>query len=63
MSEPVAEIENDPLEAWRLHVLLDSGYPLEAADYLARDRTVDLHQAVYLLQSGCPWQMAVDILA
>ena len=62
---PAAETQTETgkLEAWRLHVLIEAGYPVEAADWLARDRTVDLHQAVYLLEAGCTWQLALDILS
>ena len=37
----------------RLLLLLDAGYPEEAAECLA-DSTVDLHQAVTLMKRGCP---------
>jgi len=52
----------DTVEAWRLHVLITAGYPLAAADLLAVDMRVDLHQAVYLLEAGCPSALAVRIL-
>jgi hypothetical protein len=36
------------VEAWRLHVLLQAGYPLKVAERIART-TADLHQAVEIL--------------
>lgn len=56
------EVENDPTEAWRLHVLLEAGYPLNIAELLAELRTVDLHQAVYIIESGCAPELALEIL-
>jgi len=49
------------VEAWRLHVLLQAGYPLKVAERIART-TADLHQAVDMLQRGCAPQMAAQIL-
>jgi hypothetical protein len=62
MPQTEHQVENDPTEAWRLHVLLDAGYPLQAAELLAVARGVDLHQAVYLLEAGCDPQLALEIL-
>lgn len=47
--------------AWRIVNLLDAGYPLPDAEQLARS-DVDLHEAVALLQRGCPPATAVAIL-
>ena len=43
---PSAEVE-----AWRLHVLLQAGYPLKVAERIAR-RDADLHRAVEMLEHG-----------
>jgi hypothetical protein len=49
------------VEAWRLHVLLQAGYPLKVAERIART-TGDLHQAVQILERGCAPHMAAQIL-
>jgi hypothetical protein len=50
----------DP-EAWRLHVLLESGYDLATAERLAKDATVDLHKAEQLAKDAGP-KLAAEIL-
>lgn len=49
------------VEAWRLHVLLQAGYPLKVAERIART-DADLHRAVQMLHHGCAPQMAAQIL-
>jgi hypothetical protein len=51
----------DAVEAWRLHTLLQAGYPLQVAERLARSGA-DLHVAVDMLQQGCQPQVAEQIL-
>jgi hypothetical protein len=46
---------------WRLHVLIEAGYPLDAAERLANSEA-DLHHAVELVASGCPHEVAEKIL-
>jgi hypothetical protein len=46
---------------WRLHVLIEAGYPLEAAERLANSEA-DLHRAVELVSLGCPFEVAEKIL-
>lgn len=55
--------EAERVEAWRLEQLLAAGYPLVAADQLARCTDVDLHQATALVEGGCPTDLALRILA
>jgi hypothetical protein len=55
--------EGGKVEAWRLHTLLEAGYPTMYADQLAGRTDVDLHQAVELVEQGCPPATAVRILA
>lgn len=53
--------ERDKVEAWRLHVLLEAGYPEDLAERLAPNEA-DLHQAVELVGMGCPYETAAEIL-
>ena len=55
--------ENEPakVESWRLHVLLEAGYPVHLAERLAGSE-VDLHNAVSLLERGCAPATAAEIL-
>ncbi len=56
------EDERAVVESWRLHVLLEAGYSLQLADRLAVVPDVDLHQAVELVDNGCPHLVAALIL-
>jgi hypothetical protein len=49
------------VEAWRLHVLLQAGYPLKVAERIAA-ANADLHVAVEMLERGCTPHMAARIL-
>jgi hypothetical protein len=49
------------VEAWRLHVLLQAGYPLRVAERLAKS-SADLHKAVRILEHGCTPHTAARIL-
>ena len=51
----------DAVEAWRLHTLLQAGYPLSVAERVARS-SADLHRAVEVLRQGCEPQVAEKIL-
>ena len=53
--------ERAKVESWRLHVLIEAGYPLPLAERLAGSE-VDLHQAVDLIALGCSPETAADIL-
>jgi len=53
--------ERDKVESWRLHVLIEAGYPLPLAERLAGS-PVDLHRAVELLPAGCTPETAAEIL-
>ena len=66
MSETTEIIEPDggegsKVESWRLHVLMEAGYPLPLAERLAGSEA-DLHRAVELVGQGCDPQIAVEIL-
>lgn len=55
--------EADRITAWRLGCLLDAGYALRDAEQLAADTTIDLHQALALVEAGCLPSLAVSILS
>jgi len=53
--------EQAKVESWRLHVLMEAGYPLPLAERLAASEA-DLHEAVALLAKGCDPTTAAEIL-
>ena len=53
--------ERAKVEGWRLHVLIEAGYPLSLAERLAGSEA-DLHRAVELVDAGCGPDVAADIL-
>jgi hypothetical protein len=66
VSEMTQIIETDQnekakVQSWRLHVLIEAGYPLPLAEKIA-DSEVDLHRAVELVSSGCGHETAARIL-
>ena len=67
MSDRQDILELDPgeerakVESWRLHVLIEAGYPLSLAERIAVAE-VDLHRAVALVTAGCAPETAAEIL-
>jgi hypothetical protein len=55
------QTEREKVESWRLHVLIEAGYPLPLAEKLAHSEA-DLHQAVELVRIGCEHTTAAEIL-
>ena len=53
--------ERVKVESWRLHVLIEAGYPLPLAEKLAHSEA-DLHRAVELVRIGCVPELAAEIL-
>jgi len=54
--------ERSKVESWRLHVLMEAGYPLTVAERLAASEA-DLHLAVELVvDRGCAHDTAAEIL-
>ena len=53
--------ERAKVQSWRLHVLIEAGYPLPLAERLA-DSEADLHDAVELVARGCAHETAAEIL-
>ena len=61
---PVAEYDqtdHDKVASWRLHVLMEAGYPLPLAERIAHSGA-DLHRAVELVHQGCSYETAAEIL-
>jgi len=55
------QTERAKVESWRLHVLIEAGYPLPLAERLAVSEA-DLHVAVDLVSTGCTAETAAEIL-
>jgi hypothetical protein len=54
--------ERGKVESWRLHVLMEAGYPLPLAERIAQSEA-DLHEAVELVgDRGCSADVAAQIL-
>jgi hypothetical protein len=53
--------EQAKVESWRLHVLMEAGYPLHLAERIAHSHA-DLHHAVDLVTRGCDPETATEIL-
>ena len=55
------EDEQSKVESWRLHVLIEAGFPLPLAERLAVSEA-DLHECVELVSQGCTPTTAAEIL-
>jgi hypothetical protein len=53
--------ERSKVESWRLHVLMEAGFPLPLAEKLANSEA-DLHRTVELVSGGCDHETAAKIL-
>jgi hypothetical protein len=58
--EPLFD-ERSKVESWRLHILIEAGYPLSLAERLAVSEA-DLHLACEMLGRGCQPETAAEIL-
>ena len=47
----IPQTEREKVESWRLHVLVEAGYPLDLAEKIAHS-DADLHHAVELVDRG-----------
>jgi hypothetical protein len=56
------ETEQERIERWRTEMLERAGYSAAAAAELAVRMDVDLHQAMRLVENGCPPDVALQIL-
>jgi hypothetical protein len=59
--ELLVETERAKVESWRLHILIEAGYPLPLAERVAGSNA-DLHRAVELIGQGCSPEIAAEIL-
>jgi len=53
--------ERAKVESWRLHQLIEAGYPVSLAEKLAHSEA-DLHLAVQMVADGCRPETAAEIL-
>ncbi len=53
--------ERAKVEGWRLHILIEAGFPLHLAERLAASEA-DLHTCVDLVRHGCAPVTAAEIL-
>lgn len=60
LDEPMID-ERSKVEGWRLHILIEAGYPLSLAERLAVSEA-DLHLACEMLGRGCLPDTAAEIL-
>jgi hypothetical protein len=58
----ITETDLDLVERWRAQELARAGFDVEAALELASLPEVDLHDAISLVRSGCPPELAIRIL-
>ena len=58
----IAETELERVERWRTAELMRVGFDGEDAVALAVRSDVDLHEAIALVERGCPPELAVRIL-
>jgi hypothetical protein len=54
--------ERDQVERWRTRELERAGFDVSLARQLAAQLDIDLHLAVELVTSGCPPELAAQIL-
>ncbi len=59
----VVETELERVERWRTSELMRVGFPGDDAVALAARTDVDLHEAIELVQRGCPPDLAIRILS
>ena len=55
------QTERERVASWRLHVLVEAGFPVPLAERLA-ESDADLHRAVELVVRGCRAETAAEIL-
>ena len=60
--QEIVETEVERVERWRTAELMRVGFAGDDAVALAARMDVDLHEAIELVRSGCPTELAVRIL-
>jgi hypothetical protein len=60
--QEIVETELERVERWRTAELMRVGFAGDDAVVLAARTDVDLHEAIELVQRGCPIELAVRIL-
>ena len=58
----ITETEQERVEHWRAEELVRAGFDPSDAIALAARHDIDLHLAVELVEQGCPYETAIDIL-
>ena len=58
----IVETETEKVERWRAEALEKVGYDAISARELATRPDIDLHQAIALVEAGCPPALALEIL-
>ena len=58
----ITESELDRITRWRSEELERGGYSADGAAALAARLDIDLHEAIDLVKSGCPAEIALRIL-
>jgi hypothetical protein len=61
-AEEIVETETERVERWRTAELMRVGFAGDDAVALAARTDVDLHEAIELVQRGCPHELAFRIL-
>jgi hypothetical protein len=56
------ETEAERVQHWRAEELVRAGYDPGDAISLAARHDIDLHLAVALIEQGCPYETALDVL-
>jgi hypothetical protein len=59
----IVETEAERVERWRTSELMRAGFPGDDALTLAARFDIDLHDAIELVQRGCPPELAIRILS
>ena len=55
-------VSDEDVISWRVEQLMRAGSDPASAQILARRSHVDLHEAIDLLERGCPSKTALEIL-
>lgn len=57
-----SDTEMERVEHWRAEELVRAGFDASDAVALAARHDIDLHFAIELVEQGCPYETAIDIL-